>query len=824
MRPRTLNSALLLLALLGLIQLTNAQHNVLTLRPLSPDDLFHLEDLGNYYNPLTLSPDGEYLAFVLQRPKLTAKLFKQEYLWGNDRADVWLVSTRGESPKNLTHGSEDGSGFWGPLWSPDSRRLAMLSTRGGNVRLYVWEKTSGQLKPLTDRGVNIWTSISVPYVWISNTKLVCPVLPEGVKPRQMIVEMQAAQTAIEEWPKAWKGQQSTASVLESGRSVPLDRRKQGQLLIIDVITGKRQLVATGNCRTILTSPDNRHIAFLRQAEVPLPDPNRLFTTKSILQNGYELEISTSNGKLISTETSRIRDAEFMQWSPDGNKLAAVGYPKQNPQLEPTLFVFNLVDRTIQRIAAGDLRPSAIEWTNRGQLLVLAKDNSDRSAKENRLDWWLIEGQGRYRNLTSSMTVVPTQLMSDASGTFVGVAGGELWRIPTNSGNPQSMTSNFEPRVTSIVWPNESQGPQSKLTHLILAVDTKESGTLYKINLSTGQTIAINKPVPEASLITFAPQINSAIFIDRTRNGTSLWISNKNFQQSHQVVQTNRFLQNVDQGEIRRIAYQSLDGKDLIAQLILPINYQSGKRYPLITWVYAGITYGDEPPANTKLSNASSLNLQLLAARGFAVLLPSMPLGQEGEASDPYFELTKGVLPAIDKAIELGIADENRLGVMGASFGGYTVYGLISQTNRFKAAVALSGISDLISLYGMFDARYRYTDFPHEYLTQADLFESGQMRMGGPPWKDYQRYLRNSPLFYVDRIETPLMIIQGDMDYVSIQQGEQMFTSLYRRNKRASFVRYWGEGHVLESPANVNDMWKRIYGWFDEFLTSPESLK
>ncbi|HET6892702.1 MAG TPA: prolyl oligopeptidase family serine peptidase, partial [Pyrinomonadaceae bacterium] len=773
----------------------------------------------------TLSPDGNYLAFVLQRRKATAKLFKQEYLWGNDRADVWLVSTRSGSPKNLTHGAEDGSGFWGPLWSPDGRYLAMLSTRGGNVRLYVWQKASGQLKRLTDRGINIWSSISVPYVWISNTKIVCPVLPEGLKPRQMIVEMQAAQTAIQEWPKAWKGQQSTASVLESGILVPLDRRKQGQLLLVDVITGKQQLITTGNCRTVLTSPDNRHVAFLRQAEVPLPNPEGLFTTRAILENGYELQISTSDGHLVSTGSSRIRDVQFMQWSPDGNELAAVGYLKQNAQLDPALFVFNLATRTIQPIAAGDLRPSAIEWSNRGQLLILAKDkrNSGKSEKENRLDWWLIEGEGHYRNLTSSLPVVPAQLIPEASGTFVGLASGALWRIPTDIGNPQSITSNFGPR-TSIIWPNKSQGRELKLTHLILAGKTKASVDLYQIDLSSGQSIAINKPAPEASLIAFAPQNNSAVFIARTRNGTSLWISNKGFQQTLRVLETNRFLRNVDQGEVRQIAYQSLDGKDLTAQLILPINYHPGKRYPLITWVYAGITYGDEPPSNTNLSNASSLNLQLLAARGFAVLLPSMPLGREGEASDPYFELTKGVLPAIDKVIELGIADENRLGVMGASFGGYTVYGLISQTNRFKVAVAFSGISDLISLYGMFDARYRYTDFPHEYLTQVELSESGQMRMGGPPWKDFQRYLRNSPLFYVDRIETPLMIIQGDMDYVSIQQGEQMFTSLYRRNKRASFVRYWGEGHVLESPANVNDMWKRIYVWFDEFLTAPESLK
>jgi dipeptidyl aminopeptidase/acylaminoacyl peptidase len=81
------------------------------------------------------------------------------------------------------------------------------------------------------------------------------------------------------------------------------------------------------------------------------------------------------------------------------------------------------------------------------------------------------------------------------------------------------------------------------------------------------------------------------------------------------------------------------------------------------------------------------------------------------------------------------------------------------------------------------------------------------------------YLRNSPLSYVERVETPVMIIHGDLDVaVPIEQAEQFFSALYRQNKRARFLRYWGEGHVLDSPANIQDMWQRIYAWLDEFLS------
>jgi dipeptidyl aminopeptidase/acylaminoacyl peptidase len=113
-----------------------------------------------------------------------------------------------------------------------------------------------------------------------------------------------------------------------------------------------------------------------------------------------------------------------------------------------------------------------------------------------------------------------------------------------------------------------------------------------------------------------------------------------------------------------------------------------------------------------------------------------------------------------------------------------------------------------------DARRRYQLDAHE-----DPFQvwNGERLLGVPPWKDLERYIRNSPIAYVDRVQTPVLIMQGDLDYVPIQQGEEFLTALFRQNKRADFVRYWGEDHVLDSPANIRDMWQRIYAWFDAFL-------
>jgi dipeptidyl aminopeptidase/acylaminoacyl peptidase len=271
-----------------------------------------------------------------------------------------------------------------------------------------------------------------------------------------------------------------------------------------------------------------------------------------------------------------------------------------------------------------------------------------------------------------------------------------------------------------------------------------------------------------------------------------------------------------------VTYRGTDGQELKGWVMLPFGYQEGTRYPVVAWVYYANVYDDDPPTSNYISNSLldvtsgvGLNLQLLGARGYAVLFPSMPTQRYGLARDPYLNLTKGVIPALDKLVDMGIADPNRLGVMGHSYGGYSTYGLIEQTTRFKAAIALAGPSNEVSWYGTLDSRHRYDPFVHEYMFRVWNVETD---MGSPPWKDLGRFIRNSPINYVDRVETPILIIQGDLDGpTAIQQTEEFFTAMYRQGKRAQFVRYWGEDHVIDSPANVRDMWGRIYAWLDEFL-------
>jgi dipeptidyl aminopeptidase/acylaminoacyl peptidase len=193
------------------------------------------------------------------------------------------------------------------------------------------------------------------------------------------------------------------------------------------------------------------------------------------------------------------------------------------------------------------------------------------------------------------------------------------------------------------------------------------------------------------------------------------------------------------------------------------------------------------------------NLQLLSSRGYAVLLPDTPLG----VGTPMQDLAKTVLPAVDKTIEMGVADPNRLSLMGSSYGGYSTLALLVQTTRFKAAMMDVGFGNLSSMYGaMLKSGMSFG---------VSWAEEGQGRMGGPPWQFPERYVQNSPIFYFDKVQTPLLIIQGGLD-ISPFQSDEIFIGLRRLGKKVLYVRYENEGHGIEHYANRIDYWNRILAW------------
>lgn len=809
-------------------------------RPLRIADLFELESVGRYYGgPYSFAPDGQSLAFTRVRASKTLRDHKLEFLWGNAGADVWLQAAPGQAPVNLTHGERDGAGWWGPQWSPDGQWLTVLSTKtGDNVTLWTWERATGQLRQLTTRGVDLSEVHVRPVLWVDERHVLCPVLPVGEQPQGMRLEIQTPAIASAAWPKVRKGTEVTASVLNSGVVPDLSQRPQGELLLIDVTDGSSRVVAAGSTQGWRLSPTGKHVAFLRQVGVYTPKADQALPFGA--SGTFTVEVRRIDGAAVKAVGALPTDVleDSLRWSSDATELAFLSFAGSH-DAAPELYrltvdtgrLSKLPLRKLDAAPAVRLSPQ-LEWTSAGDLIVLAaqRQGDVRPAVDSRRDWWMIpRAGGAPRNLSGQMKQVPKRLWpQQGRSAFFGLAAGEIWRVLPAKASVQNLTAQVETPVTEIAWPivtnnGIEQWPQPDATYTQAAFSVRGAATseYFRLDLASGRIVSLRKPAANAALVAFEPRSGVAVYSAADRDGAFIWRqapsgTGPSSDGVDELMAANTFLRNVVEGEFKSIEYVSLNGEPLKAWLILPVGYQPGKRYPLLTWVYAGSVAGPVPPSYQSIGQLSSLSMQIPAANGYVVLMPSMPLKREGLTDDPMLELPNGVLPAVDKVVELGFADPQRLFLMGQSFGGFSTYGLVTQTQRFKAAVSLAGLSNLISLYGQFDARLRYTEYPQEMLFQAALMESAQVRMGGPPWKDLGRYIRNSPVFFVDRVQTPLMIIQGDMDYVALQQGEEFFMSLYRQGKRAQFVRYWGEGHVLSSPANIKDMWRRVFAWFDEF--------
>ncbi|MFN0106404.1 MAG: alpha/beta hydrolase family protein [Bryobacteraceae bacterium] len=199
---------------------------------------------------------------------------------------------------------------------------------------------------------------------------------------------------------------------------------------------------------------------------------------------------------------------------------------------------------------------------------------------------------------------------------------------------------------------------------------------------------------------------------------------------------------------------------------------------------------------------------------------ALPRPKDSTAFQSVATLSAGVLPAVDAVIARGIGDTDRVALVGNSGGGFAVMGILTQTPRFRTAVASAGYSNATSLYGTFYGQYRYGDGgpPEKGLILRMLqMEKGFMGFQAPPWQEPDRYHRASPILQAGNVRTPLMLVHGYSDFVPVQQAEEVFTALSRQDLRRVFLRYLGEGHRISNRENVIDLWTRLREWLTETM-------
>lgn len=811
-------------------------------RPVQVSDVFEREGLsGTHGGAASFSPNAAQFAIVRMRPQKHKVNFNVSIM-GSENSDVWLHGPDGRFV-NLTHGEKDGSGWWSPKWSPDGRYLAMLSTRGDvtgqNVWLWVWDSHSGNLRRLTKFGVNsdAWESLLTgPHVWLDAEHILCPTLPEGERPEFAASVQGMQQAAFSAWAAFVDGKKVTASVLDAGQDAGAGQNLTGMLLKINVSNGNETVVSPDTATGIVLSPDGRYFAYARQIGLYEQAAKDIATVHHAPL--YTVEVADASGRTVLSARGYADDYAIgsLRWSNDGDHLAFLAHHREHNRA-PRLVVAHLGSGTFTDINLGqlDLSPSEIygtafpevEWTAAGDILARGIERSDGRTPPSsaRRDWWIISLDGTRRNVTRGMKSPPQRLFKEHGGDgFIGLAVGEVWRLSPSTGSVENLTKELNEKVEEIVWPWRHFRHRLELGYArggtrydraVLEVGAAEEKSYYRISLPDNRISRIDKPDEGASLLAVSHTSDEIIFVRDDQSGFQLWHSAKNH--SKVLARGNLFLRELEEAPLKKIVYTNSDGQRLVAWIITPLDYDPAKRYPLITWVYPGTVQNNKPPHNAQFGMEFSVyNMQIPAANGYAVLLPSIPHVM-GNSGDLMLSLAKNVMPAVEKAVELGIADPSRLFLMGHSMGGFATYGLVTQTDRFRAAVAMAGMANWTSLYGQFDIGQRYT-----YGERTLSYPSVETRRGwGAPWNDTFTYLKNSPVFFLDKVSTPLMIVHGDMDYISLQQGEEIFSGLRRLGRRARFVRYWGEGHIISSPANAKDMWQRIFTWFKENSTQEE---
>lgn len=373
----------------------------------------------------------------------------------------------------------------------------------------------------------------------------------------------------------------------------------------------------------------------------------------------------------------------------------------------------------------------------------------------------------------------------------------LWLIDTSTGAKELFLKTSEedkeaPRYQVIEW-----SPDNAYIYMTYASRVKWERGLVRYSTKDKKLEDLVKDSKLYSGFRLARDGRSVVFSSAEGNRPyDLYVADADFKNVRRLTDSNPQLKNKTLSKTALVQYLDADGNKSYGVLYYPTNYEAGKKYPTIFIVYEQF-FDDNFNATTNV----------LTSNGYAVMQPSVSF----ETGFPGEAWAKGVTSAANKLIEMGVADPERLGVQGTSYGGYATNLLITQTNRFKAAINISGKVNMVSFY---------TDSPRLGVRNIHAPEKSQDRIGATLWQQPQKYIQHSAIMFADRIKTPLLLITGDQDHnVPARQAMEMYYALRRLGREVEWVNYMNGGHGMPTTTidEVKDYHQRILKWYDDRL-------
>ena len=557
------------------------------------------------------------------------------------------------------------------------------------------------------------------------------------------------------------------------------------------------------------SPDGTMLAFLSDRE---KDGER------------QVWMMNADGGEAWAVTSHKGGVSGFHFSPDGKRLVltAVDQPNKDEEdrkklkddtividrdLKMThLWIFDLDKKQEKRLTEGDVTVSDPQWSPDGTRITYTTRPTPRADDGALSDVWMITVASGEKQRIAGEPGSADNARWSPDGKWIaftatsdrdpGPSTSILYLASVDGGAPKAVTAKFDLSVGTPVW-----APNGKTIYF--STNTLEAIEVYVADVATGAV----KQVSRRGGSTGVSEIS--------RDGKTIVGTTSSAQQPTELYSTrgdvtanitthNVWLGDHSLAQSEVVKWKSKDGTEIEGVLTKPVGYVAGTKVPLLLNPHGG-------PTGASLNNFNS-TVQVLAANGFAVLQPNFR-GSTGKGLQ-FAQANKNTwgkgdyedcMSGVDAMIAAGIADPDRTGAFGWSYGGYMTFWILTQTDRFKAVSPGAGLTNIYSMYSQTDI--------HRYL---NWFYTDKA-----PWQNTDLYWDRSPMKYVNNVKTPTMIMHGQVDTrVPIAQAQEFYQALVERKVPVEFVVYPRENHGFTEPRHQMDRVRRYVRFFARYLKTP----
>ena len=469
------------------------------------------------------------------------------------------------------------------------------------------------------------------------------------------------------------------------------------------------------------------------------------------------DIEKKNDKRLTEGTFTTSDP---QWSPDGTRISYSARP--TPKADDG----SLSDVWVMTVASGE-----------------KKKLEDNAGSSDNARW---SPDGKWVAYTGT---------PDPNG---GVSTSFLYLVPAGGGTPRELTTKFDLSVGTPVWSRDGRT-------IYFSTNTFEAVEVYSAAVSTGEVKQLSRRGGFTGVTEISRDGKMIVGTSSTsKQPTELYTANADFGSVKPLTDHNAWLQGYALADSEIVKWKSKDGMEVEGVLTKPVGYEVGKRVPFLLNPHGG-------PTGASINNFNGTE-QVLAANGFAVLQPNFR-GSTGKGL-AFAQANKNTwgkgdyedcMTGVDAMIAGGVADPDRLGAFGWSYGGYMTFWILTQTDRFKAVSPGAAISNIYSMYSQNDIQRYLRWF---YSDKA-------------PWEATDLYWDRSPMKYVKNVKTPTMIMHGQVDTrVPIAQAQEFYMALKEMNVPVEFVVYPRENHGFTEPRHQMDRVRRYVWFFSRYLKAP----